>query len=59
MADVDIAHKSVIACHLANIAVRLQRYIRWDAANERITGDDEGHGLVGRDYRRPWSMPEV
>ncbi len=59
VADVEIGHKSVIASHLANIAVRLQRYVRWDPETERITGDPEGQNLVGREYRQPWSLPEV
>lgn len=57
VADVEIAHKSVIACHLANIAVRLQRYFRWNASRERITGDSGGQRLVNSHYRRPWVLP--
>ena len=56
-ADVELGHKSVLACHLGNIAVRLQRFVRWDARNERITGDPEAQALVGRTYRSPWTLP--
>jgi len=59
VADVEIGHKSVIASHLANIAVRLQRHVSWDPETEQIIGDSEGQNLVGREYRRPWSLPEV
>lgn len=56
-ADIEIGHKSVIACHLANIAARLQRYVVWDAGSERIRGDSEAQALVGRKYRSPWRLP--
>ncbi len=56
-ADVEIGHKSVLACHLGNIAVRLKRYVKWDAQNERIVGDAEAQALVGRPYRSPWVLP--
>jgi predicted dehydrogenase len=58
IADVEIGHKSVIACHLGNIAVRLGRYIRWDAAKEQVLNDPEGQALVGRVYRKPWTLPK-
>jgi len=54
---VEISHKSVIACHLANIAVRLQRYVHWDADKEKITGDPQGQKLVKSHYRKPWVLP--
>jgi predicted dehydrogenase len=57
VAEVEIGHKSVTACHLGNIAVRLKRYVAWDAARERIPGDAEAQALVGRTYRSPWALP--
>lgn len=58
-ADVEIGHKSVIACHLANIAVRLQRYIRWDSKREQVVNDPEAQGLVVSNYRKPWVLPKI
>ncbi|MDA2939298.1 Gfo/Idh/MocA family oxidoreductase [Acidobacteria bacterium AH-259-A15] len=58
-AEVEIGHKSVIACHLGNIAARLRRYVRWDAGKEKITGDAQAQKLVGREYRAPWKLPSV
>lgn len=58
-ADVEAGHRSVIACHLGNIAVRLRRYVRWDAAKEKVIGDAEAQALVGRAYRKPWSLPSL
>lgn len=57
-ADVEIGHKSVLACHLGNIAVRLKRYVKWDARNEQIVADAEAQALVGRPYRSPWVLPK-
>jgi hypothetical protein len=58
LAEVEIGHKSVIACHLGNIAVRLRRYVRWDAEKEQVIGDPEAQALVGREYRKPWVLPK-
>ncbi|MEW6741686.1 MAG: Gfo/Idh/MocA family oxidoreductase [Planctomycetota bacterium] len=55
--DVEIGHHSVIPLHLANIAVRLNTQVHWDAAAERIIGKPEAQRLVGREYRTPWSLP--
>ncbi len=57
--DVEIGHDSMIACHLANIAFRLQRRVQWDAAAERFIGDEEAQRLVMPAYRAPWSLPRV
>jgi len=57
-ADVEIGHKSITAPHLGNIAVILRRYVKWDPASERIIGDAEAQALVGREYRKPWVLPQ-
>jgi predicted dehydrogenase len=57
-ADVEVGHKSITAPHLGNIAVRLKRYVAWDPAAEKITGDPEAQALVGREYRKPWVLPQ-
>jgi predicted dehydrogenase len=56
--DVEIGHRSLIPSHLANIAVRLGRSVRWDPANERFIDDPEAQALVGREYRKPWALPK-
>jgi predicted dehydrogenase len=58
-ADVEIGHKSITPCHLGNMAVRLRRYVRWDAAKELIVGDPEAQRLAGRVYRKPWALPAL
>ncbi len=58
-ADVEIHHRAVNACHLANIAARLETYVSWDPATEKIGGDERAKSLVGRRYRAPWKLPGV
>ncbi|HRV06942.1 MAG TPA: Gfo/Idh/MocA family oxidoreductase [Acidobacteriota bacterium] len=58
-ADVEVGHKSVIACHLGNVAVRLRTQVKWDPATETISGHPEAAKLVGREYRAPWKLPQV
>ncbi len=58
--DVEIGHNSMIACHLANIAQRLGRLVKWDVEKETIVGDPEAqNNYVSRAYRAPWKLPEV
>ena len=41
ISDVFTHHRSVTTCHLANIAMRLDRKITWDSKAELAVGDDE------------------
>jgi hypothetical protein len=59
VADVEIGHRSIIPCHLANIAFRAGRKIRWDAEKEEIIGDAEASAMMSKRYRAPWSLPKV
>ncbi|OHB76515.1 MAG: hypothetical protein A2W31_13550 [Planctomycetes bacterium RBG_16_64_10] len=58
-AGIEIGHQSSTACQLANIAVRVGRKLRWDAAKEEIIGDQEASALLAREYRKPWELPAV
>jgi hypothetical protein len=29
----------------------------WDAANEKVIGDEQADKLVGTEYRKPWTLP--
>lgn len=59
VADVELGHKSINACHLGNIAVRLQTHVGWDASTEKLNGPKEAQALVGREYREPWKLPKL
>ncbi|QOY85814.1 Gfo/Idh/MocA family protein [Paludibaculum fermentans] len=56
-ADVEVGHTSIVPCHLANIAYRTGRTIRWDAQKEEILGDREASRQLTKQYRAPWSLP--
>jgi predicted dehydrogenase len=56
--DIEHGHLSSSLAHLANIATRLQRSLRFDPAKEQFIGDDEANKLVGREYRSHWGTPK-
>jgi predicted dehydrogenase len=59
-ADVEEGHLSSSLSHLANVATRLGRSLRFDPQTERFLDDDEANQLVGRDYRAGhWAAPRV
>jgi predicted dehydrogenase len=50
--DVYSHHRSLTTCHLANISIRLDRKLTWDAAKEEIVGDTEANGHLRREQRK-------
>jgi predicted dehydrogenase len=54
VADLASAHRTSTACHLANIAMRAGRVVRWDDAASDIAGDAEASRLLTKTYRAPW-----
>jgi len=59
VSDVEIGHRSTTAPHLANIALRTGRKIRWDGKRQEIIGDAESSKWLSRAYRAPWTLPVV
>lgn len=55
--DIEVGHLAANPGHLMNIAWRVGRTIRWDAAAEQIENDREAAGMLGRTYRAPWELP--
>ena len=54
LADLESAHRTSIACHLANIAMRVGRVVRWDDTRNTIVDDAEAVALLTKTYRAPW-----
>ena len=54
VSPVEIQHRTITACHLANLAVRLQRKLTWDPESQEIIGDDEANGWQKREQRHPY-----
>ena len=51
---VDEAHKSILLCHLANIAQRTGRTLNCDPKNGHILNDPEAMKLWKREYEKGW-----
>ncbi len=58
-ADVEIGHRSISVCHLANIVRQVGRKLQWDPAKEQFVGDDEANKLVDRPKRKGYELPAV
>jgi len=56
ISDVESQHRSVSACHLANISLRLGRKLQWDAKKEEFIGDSEANGMLSRPQRAPYAI---
>ena len=50
------AHRTATILHLANIAIRVGRKIRYDPLKEQIVGDDQANRLVNQPMRAPWHL---
>lgn len=54
--NADVAHRSSTLVHLANIAIRTGRKIRFDPERDQIIGDEEANRLVNPPMRAPWHL---
>jgi hypothetical protein len=59
LADVEIGHRSITVCHLANVTRQLDRRLHWDPEAERFIGDAEANDRVTRRRRKGYELPEV
>jgi len=51
ISDVVSQHRSASACHLANIAIRLGRSVKWDPSSEQFADDPEAASMISRTSR--------
>lgn len=56
---VDIGHRVSTVCHLANLAIKTGRKLRWSPEQERFLGDDAANAKLDRPRRDPWQLPKV
>jgi predicted dehydrogenase len=59
VADVEIGHRSVSICHLANIVRAIGRPLRWDPKGEQFVGDDQANGYLDRPRRQGFELPSA
>jgi predicted dehydrogenase len=54
------SHTAIMnTCHLAGIASRLARTIKWDPAAEKIVDDSQAAGFLAREQRAGYELPKV
>ncbi len=52
----EAAHRTVTLLHLANIAIRLGRNLKYDPVKEEFVGDEEANRLAYPPLRAPWHV---
>ncbi len=56
VADVSYGHRTNTVCLIADIAMRLNRPLRWDPVKEEFIGDEVANRMRSRAMRSPWSL---
>jgi hypothetical protein len=56
--DLEQSHRATVCCHLANIAYRCHRTLRWDGQSERIVDDAPANELLDPPRRSGYELPE-
>ncbi len=56
ISDVNTHHRAMTTCHLANIAIRLDRTLNWDPQAEQIVGDDDANAWQSRKQRKGFEV---
>ena len=57
-ADISEGYMSTCLPHLANISYRVGRQLIFNGTNEKFVNDPEADGLLTRNYREPYVVPE-
>jgi predicted dehydrogenase len=52
--DLLSSHRTAIPCHLANVALKVGRVLRWDNDKGDVASDAEASKLLTKEYRSPW-----
>lgn len=56
ISDVYSHHRAMTTCHLANIAIRLDRTLNWDPVAEQIVDDSEADSFQSREQRKGYEI---
>ena len=56
ISDVWSHNRMLEICHLANIAMRLNRELKWDPAKREIIGDDQANSFLSRESRKGYEI---
>ena len=52
----EIGHRTSTVCHLGNIAMMLDRPLKWNPQKEQFINDDEANRMTWRPRRAPWRL---
>jgi predicted dehydrogenase len=58
-ADVEVGHYSATLCHMANIAMRTGRRLKFNSARERFIDDAQANKYLTKQYRRGYELPTL
>lgn len=56
VSDVETGHRTTTVCNLGNIAMSLDRKLRWDPVREAFVDDVMANRMRARALRGPWSL---
>jgi predicted dehydrogenase len=56
ISNVDAAVQGDIICQISDIAIRLERKLKWDTKRERFVNSDEANRMLKRAMRSPWRL---
>ncbi len=59
ISDVFTHHRSVSACHLCNIAMLLERELKWDPDKEDFIDDRDATAMLSRTQRKGYAIDEL
>jgi predicted dehydrogenase len=54
--NLEVGYHVTAVSQLGNVALRSKSRIEWDAANEKVIGNETANGLLFRPYRAPWKL---
>jgi predicted dehydrogenase len=54
ISPLESAQRVSVACHLANLSLRLARQLGWDPKTKSVPGDAAANRMLTRAYRAPW-----
>jgi len=58
-ADVEVGHCSATLCHMANIAMRVGRRLKFNVKQEQFIGDAEANTYLTKQYRKSYELPTL
>jgi predicted dehydrogenase len=56
IAPIEEAHRTITVAHLGNIAMQLDRKVRWNPVTERFVDDSQAERMRDRAMREPWRL---